>query len=103
MAKKGQESIKKRHEELKQLIALYDHQYHVLDAPTVTDYEYDQIFAELLKLENDNPGLDLLDSPSQRAGAPPLPVFRKVDHRYPMISLSNSYSPEDIIDFDERV
>lgn len=103
MTKNGQDSIRKRHQYLKDEIARHDYRYHVLDAPTISDFEYDQLFAELLKLETENPSLDRSDSPSQRAGAPPLESFKKVDHRLPMISLANSYSPEDIFDFDERV
>jgi DNA ligase (NAD+) len=99
MAKNGQE----RHQQLKEMISTFDHQYHVLDAPTISDYEYDQLFAELLRLESENPDLDTSDSPSQRAGGAPLEVFKKVNHRIPMLSLGNSYSPEDIFEFDKRV
>jgi DNA ligase (NAD+) len=94
---------KKRHEELKKLISEHDYNYHVLDKPIISDYEYDKLFAELLKLETEEPSLDKRDSPSQRAGATPLDSFEKVAHRVPMLSLANSYSPEDIVDFDERV
>jgi DNA ligase (NAD+) len=102
MAKIGQESLR-RHQELKENLALYDYQYYVLDSPTIPDYEYDQLFAELLKLEKENPGLDLADSPSQRVGGEPLPGFLKANHSVPMLSLANSYSPEDLTAFDERV
>lgn len=94
---------KQRHEELKKIIFQHDYNYYVLDRPTITDYEYDQLFAELLKLEKNEKGLDLSDSPSLRVGGSPLEAFEKVSHRLPMLSLSNSYSPEDIFDFDERV
>jgi DNA ligase (NAD+) len=99
MAKNGQE----RHRQLKEMISSFDHQYHVLDTPTISDYEYDQLFAELLKLEENLPGLDVSDSPSQRAGGAPLGAFKKVSHRTPMLSLGNSYSPDDITEFDKRV
>ncbi len=99
MAKNGQE----RHSQLKEMISTFDHQYHVLDKPTISDYEYDQLFTELLKLEAEDKTLDISDSPSQRAGGKALDAFSKVAHRTPMLSLSNSYSPEDIIDFDQRV
>lgn len=94
---------KKRHEELKKIISEHDYNYHVLDKPTITDYEYDQLFAELLKIEQSEKGLDLTDSPSQRVGGTTLEAFEKAPHRVPMLSLANSYSPEDIFDFDERV
>lgn len=94
---------KKRHEELKKIIAEHDRSYYILDKPTITDYEYDQLFAELLKIEAGEKGLDLSDSPSQRVGGGVLEAFTKAPHRIPMLSLANSYSPEDIFDFDERV
>ncbi len=92
-----------RHEELKKLISEHDYQYYVLDKPQITDYEYDQLFSELLALEAKEKGLDLSDSPSQRVGGAPLDAFQKVSHRLPMLSLANSYSVEDIFEFDERV
>ena len=94
---------KKRHEELKQILAEHDYNYHVLDKPVITDYEYDQLYTELLKLEQTEKNLDLSDSPSQRVGGKVLDSFTKVAHRVPMLSLANSYSPEDIFEFDERV
>lgn len=94
---------KKRHEELKKLIAHHDHLYHVMDNPQITDFEYDKLFSELLDLEKKNASLDVSDSPSQRVGATPLGAFEKAPHRIPMLSLANSYSPEDIFEFDERV
>ncbi len=93
----------KRHEKLKELIRRHDYLYHVKDSPEISDYEYDLLFTELLELEKKHPELNTSDSPSQRAGGPPLDVFKKVPHRRPMLSLSNSYSPEDLLDFDERV
>lgn len=93
----------KRYSELKKLISEHDYNYHKLDRPTISDYEYDQLFAELLELEEKNPDLDRTDSPSQRVGGEVLSVFEKAAHRVPMLSLSNSYSPEDIFAFDERI
>lgn len=94
---------KKRHEELKKLIAHHDYLYHVLDNPEISDFEYDKLFGELLDLEKKNADLETTDSPSQRVGAVPLGAFEKAPHRIPMLSLANSYSPEDIFEFDERV
>lgn len=95
---------KKRHEELKKIISHHDYQYHVLDQPQISDHEYDMLFAELVKLESASPEkLDLSNSPSQRVGASPLSAFEKATHRLPMLSLSNSFSEEDIHDFNERV
>lgn len=94
---------KKRHEELKKLISHHNHLYHSLDRPEISDYEFDQLFQELLKLEAENPQLERADSPSRRVGGEVLDSFRKMNHRKPMLSLSNTYSPEDIREFDERV
>lgn len=96
-------NFKQRHQDLKRIIAEHDYNYYVLDSPTITDYQYDQLFAELVDLENKNPDLDLSDSPSQRVGGPALDSFSKVTHRIPMLSLANSYSPDDIYDFDIRI
>lgn len=84
-------------------IQKHDHAYHVLDQPIITDYEYDQLFVELQELEKQFPNLASADSPTQRAGAPPLSQFEKKAHRLPMLSLQNSYSPQDIEAFDQRI
>lgn len=94
---------KVRHEELKRLIRKHDHLYHVLDRPEISDQKYDQLFQELLDLESSAKGLDLSDSPSQRVGAEPLSAFQKRAHRMPMLSLANTYSIEDLRDFDQRL
>lgn len=99
----SQNSVQKRHRELKKLIRHHDELYYLKDRPAVTDYEYDQLFNELLQLEKDHSDLDLSDSPSQRVGGAPITAFKKVSHRKPMLSLGNSYSVEDILDFDLRV
>lgn len=96
-------AAKTRHEELKKLIHHHDQQYYVHDRPEITDFEYDKLFAELLDLEANDESLDLSDSPSQRVGGTPIDAFEKVAHRLPMLSLQNSYSPEDILEFDARV
>lgn len=88
---------------LRQLISQYDHQYYVLDKPLISDFEYDQLFAELQRLEAENPSLLTDDSPTQRVSGSPLPAFEKATHRLPMLSLQNSYSPEDILEFDGRI
>lgn len=103
MAKTAREAIIREHNLLKKEISQHDHNYHVLDKPKISDYDYDQLFAKLLELEKNHPFLDISDSPSQRAGGTPLDAFKKVNHRTPMLSLSNTYSPAEIIEFDERV
>jgi DNA ligase (NAD+) len=94
---------KKRHTELKRLIHHHNELYHTHDKPEISDYEYDKLFQELLDLEAKYPHLDLSDSPSKRVGGEAISSFQKVAHRKPMLSLANSYSVEDILDFDQRV
>lgn len=96
-------AVQKKHQNLKELIRQQDHNYYVLDRPQMTDFQYDQLMADLMTLEADHPELDRSDSPSQRVGGQALDVFKKVSHRRPMLSLANSYSPEDLIDFNTRV
>jgi DNA ligase (NAD+) len=92
-----------RHEELKALIRQHDYSYHVLDQPIISDFEYDQLFKELLDLEKSHPNLNLEDSPSQKVGGQLLESFSKGTHRKPMLSLSNSYQLQDLSEFDLRV
>jgi DNA ligase (NAD+) len=89
--------------ELRRLIRLYDYQYYVLDAPLVSDYEYDQLYHELVRLEQEHPELVTADSPTRRVGGKPLEGFARVVHSQPMISLDNSYSEDDLREFDNRV
>jgi DNA ligase (NAD+) len=79
------------------------HAYHVLDAPTIPDAEYDKLFIELQQLEAANPELVAPDSPTLRVGAAPLPQFDQVTHTVPMLSLNNGFSEEDVFNFDRRV
>lgn len=96
-------SAKARLNELKVQIREHDYAYFALDKPTISDYEYDQLFAELLELEKKHPDWVTADSPSQRVGGQPLEAFEKASHRKPMLSLSNTYSVDEIREFDERV
>ncbi|MFN8790225.1 MAG: NAD-dependent DNA ligase LigA [Bdellovibrionales bacterium] len=95
--------MKARYEELKKLIEYHNKLYHSHDRPEISDYEYDQLFQELLELERKNPDWVEADSPSQRVGGEVLEAFKKMAHRTPMLSLANSYDPGDILAFDERV
>lgn len=104
MAKKqDQAEAKRRIAELREQLHEHDYLYHVLDNPKISDFEYDKLFAELQSLENQFPALISPESPTQRVGATPIDKFQKKEHRRPMLSLQNSYSPEDIEAFDERV
>ncbi|WP_020652311.1 NAD-dependent DNA ligase LigA [Massilia niastensis] len=77
--------------------------YHVLDAPTIPDAEYDRLFRELQELEIAHPEAVSVDSPTFRVGAAPIPEFKQVTHAVPMLSLNNGFSDEDIDNFDRRV
>src|SRR5471030_2424435 len=79
------------------------HAYHVLDAPTIPDADYDKLFIELQALEAAHPELVAPDTPSLRVGAAPLPQFDHVTHSVPMLSLNNGFEDEDIVNFDRRV
>ncbi|HEY0062418.1 MAG TPA: NAD-dependent DNA ligase LigA [Telluria sp.] len=77
--------------------------YHVQDAPTIPDAEYDRMFGELQQLEAAHPDAVSVDSPTFRVGAAPLPEFKQVTHSVPMLSLNNAFADEDIEHFDRRV
>lgn len=80
----------------------WDHEYYVLDNPSVSDAEYDQAFRKLLELETENPELITPDSPSQRVGAKPIDDYVKVTHKVKMLSLANAFSIEETYDFFDK-
>jgi len=92
-----------RIQELTDILNKYNHEYYDLDQPSVPDATYDSKFQELRKLEETYPELVQKNSPTHRVGGMPLDRFQKVTHRVPMLSLSNAFSEEDLIDFDQRV
>jgi DNA ligase (NAD+) len=77
--------------------------YHVLDAPTIPDAEYDRMFRELQALEAAHPEAVSPDTPTSRVGAAPIPEFKQVTHAVPMLSLNNGFQDEDVDNFDRRV
>ena len=79
------------------------HRYHVLAAPTISDQEFDRLLAELQALEEAHPALVRPDSPTRRIGGAPTSDFPTVRHAQPMLSLDNSYSRQDVENFDRRV
>lgn len=89
--------------ELRSAIERHNRLYYLEDSPEVTDAEYDTLFRELRELEERFPNLATSSSPTRRVGAQPLEKFSRVSHRIPMLSLENSLTEEEIIDFDERV
>jgi len=93
----------KRAEELRAELRRHEHLYYVLDAPEVTDAEYDALMNELKRIEAAHPDLLTVDSPTQRVGGKPADGFQKVRHSRPMLSLDNAYSAEELADWDRRV
>ncbi len=89
-------SVMERIEQLRQEVNYHLYRYHVLDAPVISDAEYDALYHELLRLEQENPDLVTPESPTQRAGAEPLAGFEKITHAAPILSLSNAFNVEDL-------
>jgi DNA ligase (NAD+) len=88
---------------LRERIEELNYHYFVLDSPLVDDAEYDRLFRELERLEEQYPELRTPDSPTQRVGAPPAEEFRTVVHRAPMLSLANAFGEEELEEFDARI
>jgi DNA ligase (NAD+) len=95
--------VRKDIDRLRREIRRHNHLYYVLDDPKITDREYDTLYKKLKSIEDANPGLITPDSPTQRVGGKRLESFPVVKHIMPMMSLDNTYSAEDIRDFDKRV
>lgn len=100
---KSETEVYKKISKLREIINICDHNYYVRDESLISDYEYDQLFAELIRLEKEFPDFVTPDSPTQKVGGEPLKEFRSVPHKKPMLSLSNTYSYEEIRDFHRRV
>ena len=98
-------AAQKRAAELREAIETHDHNYYVLDAPTVADAEYDALYRELQALENTYPSLVTPDSPTQRIGGAPLPEFAPVRHTVPMLSIrtETDTTAAGALQFDARV
>ncbi len=101
--KKPPASIEKRIERLRKQLREHDYRYYVLAEPVISDEEYDRLMRELLELERSNPEFFSPDSPTQRVGGEPTRSFPSVRHEVPMLSLANTYTEDDMRDFDRRV
>ncbi|QQS36310.1 MAG: NAD-dependent DNA ligase LigA [Ignavibacteriales bacterium] len=99
MQKKAEQRIK----ELRDQISAHDYKYYILAEPVISDQEYDFLYKELEKLESENPQYVTADSPTQRVGKDLTKEFKPVTHKVPMLSLANTYSEEELFDFDRRV
>ena len=97
------EQAKQRIEELSKQIEEHNYRYYQLAHPTISDYQFDMMLEELIKLEKAFPDFLSPESPSQRVGGTITKDFKTIKHKYPMLSLGNTYSEEELNDFDERV
>ena len=95
--------IKERIEELRRLLRQHNHNYYVLNAPTVSDREFDRLMAELAALETEHPEYDDPDSPTHRVGSDLTEGFEQVRHIFPMLSLANTYSIDEVDSWFGRV
>jgi DNA ligase (NAD+) len=93
----------KKIQQLSTQLEQHNYNYYVLDQPAISDLEFDKLLEELIALEKQFPELLLPTSPSQRVGGTITKTFRTIKHTYPMLSLANSYSEDDLLDFDRRV
>lgn len=94
--------IQQKIEELRKLINKCDYEYYILNQPSISDFEYDQLYKKLIDLEKEYPEFLTPDSPTQRVGSDLMNDFKPIKHDVPMLSLSNTYSESELMDFDRR-
>ena len=99
----NKEKAKKQIKKLREEIELHNYKYYIENNPIISDYEFDQLLKKLERLESDFPDLITPDSPTQRVGEKPLEGFETVEHMVPMLSLANTYTYDELRDFDVRV
>src|SRR5262249_43452840 len=97
------DAIQTKIERLRETIRRHDRLYFVESQPEISDQKYDELMRELRGLEAEHPELVTPDSPSQRVGERPMEGFRQVRHRMPMLSVDNTYSPDEVREFDRRI
>ncbi|MGB2853093.1 MAG: NAD-dependent DNA ligase LigA, partial [Dehalococcoidia bacterium] len=97
------EGVNKRIEELRGQINHHNYRYYVLDSPEISDAEYDELMAELRRLEEEHPEFIAPESPTQRVGAAPVEAFGVVEHRVPLLSLANVFSDEELLAWHKRM
>ena len=96
-------TVKEKIEQLRCIIRYHDHKYYVENNPEISDYEYDQLLRELQNLESAHPEFITPDSPTQRVADQPISQFPAVEHKKPMLSIDNTYSNEELKEFDQRI
>ncbi len=94
--------LSKRAESLREVLRFHEHRYYILNDALIADAEYDQLYKELEKIEQDNPALVTDDSPTQRVAKGLTKDFPEAQHLVPMLSLDNSYNSDDLLDFDRK-
>lgn len=99
----NKETAEKKIQELTDKLNYHNHRYYVLSNPEISDYEFDMMMKELEELEKTFPEFASENSPTKRVGGDITKKFASVLHRYPMLSLSNTYSKEEIIEWEERI
>src|SRR6187402_2047002 len=87
---------------LRDVLRFHEYRYYILNDPLISDFEYDQLYKALEKIETENPKLVTADSPTQRVAKGLTKDFPTVQHLVPMLSLSNSYNTDDLVDFDRK-
>ncbi len=92
-----------RYQQIIREINYHNYRYHVMDAPVISDYEFDKLMTELREIEAQHPDWITPDSPSQRAGATPLDRFVKVRHPRPILSLANAFTENDVLSWFDRI
>ena len=96
-------SVEQEIAELRTVIEKHNELYYVHDKPEISDEEFDGLLPRLAELEAAHPELITIDSPTQRVGGRPLDAFATVEHSVPMLSMDNTYNPEELRDFHDRV
>jgi len=102
LLKKRSSLDRKQVDDIRRALRFHEYRYYVLNDPLIADQEYDQLYKELERLEKEHPDLVTSDSPTQRVSPGLTREFATVQHLVPMLSLDNSYNPEDMLDFDRR-
>lgn len=98
-----EDKIKKQYKLLKEELLKHNYKYYIEASPEISDREYDKLYKELEKLEQNHPELIEIDSPTQRVGNEITKKFNKIEHTIPMLSLDNTYNEQEIIEFDSRI
>lgn len=99
----NESTIRNKIEKLRKEIDEHNYKYYVKANPSISDYDFDMLLEELIKLEKEHPEFASPESPSQRVGGTITKEFKSIKHKYPMLSLGNTYSEQDLRDFDERI